>query len=123
MYAFREVRANRKLDQASFRVTNYSIPCVLRGPRNRCGDLLQRTICAVEVCGLLGCAHNTRRVASHGPIGPVGWGALLKAEEPTPPTRPRGCRLPVHLGGWGIGGTLRGLGDCLGAVWLVSRWF
>ncbi len=44
MFGFREVRANRKLDQASFRVTNYSKPKILRHRERRGVRWLQREL-------------------------------------------------------------------------------
>jgi hypothetical protein len=77
MFGFREVCANRKLDQASFRVTNYSTP------RNR---------------------RHHERVAV---VDLRRRGVLLETEEPAPPTtlRPTAlyARLPVSPVGWGVG--------------------
>ncbi len=87
---------------------------------------LQRLISTREVCGLLVCAHNTTQhstgVASHGPIRPVGWGASLEPEEPTPPAPLAAlyARLPVGSVGWGVY-ALGGIAVRLRAVWLVSR--
>ena len=48
---------------------------------------------------------------------------IVEAEEPAPPTRTAlYARLPVSPVRWGVR-TLRGLGDGLRSVWLVSRGF